>query len=145
MLASIDWLYAQIPVRFPNLKIVFSESGIGFLPMLLDRLVHIQLYREYELLQFSWTDKNLAPVDVFRRNFWFSTVWDPIAFSVIDKIGVNRVLLEVDYPHPDSIWPDVQGRCESQLAGLSQSAVDAVTYGNAAKLFNIDTDALISR
>ena len=145
MLASIDWLYAQIPVRYPNLKIVFSESGIGFLPMLLDRLVHIQMYREYELLQFSWTDKDLAPVDVFRRNFWFSTFWDPIAFSVIDKIGANRVLLEVDYPHPDSIWPNVQGRCDQQLNGLAQSTIDAVTFGNASELFAIDTKPLIGR
>lgn len=145
MLASIDWLYAQIPVRFPKLKIVYSESGIGFLPMLLDRLEHIQMYREYELLQFSWTDKELAPVDVFRRNFWFSTFWDPIAFGVIEGIGAHRVLLEVDYPHPDSIWPDVQGRCDRQLANLSKPLIDAVTHGNAADLFGIPVEKLIGR
>ena len=142
MLASIDWLYAQIPVRFPKLKIVYSESGIGFLPMLIDRLEHIQMYRDYELLKFSWTDLEMAPVDVFRRNFWFSTFWDPIAFGVIDKIGANRVLLEVDYPHPDSIWPDVQGRCDRQLAGLDKRVVDAVTYGNAAELFSIPISSI---
>lgn len=137
MLASVDWLYAQIPVRFPDLKIVFSESGIGFLPMLIDRLQHIQRYREYELIRFTWTEPDLAPVDVFRRNFWFTTYWDPIAFKVIDDIGVDRVMLEVDYPHPDSIWPDVQGRCERQLAGLRDDVVQAVTYGNAADVYGI--------
>lgn len=142
MLASVDWLYAQIPVRFPNIKIVFCESGIGFLPMLIDRLEHIQMYRDYELLEFSWTDKEHAPVDVFKRNFWFSTFWDPIAFSAIERIGFDRVMLEVDYPHPDSIWPDVQTRCALQLAGLPDHVVRAITHGNAASLYRIPTDSI---
>ena len=142
MLASVDWLYAQVPVRFPDLKIVFSESGIGFLPMLLDRLEHIQLYRDYEMIRFSWTDQDLAPVDVFRRNFWFTTYWDPIAFKMIDDIGPSRVMLEVDYPHPDSIWPDVQGRCERQLTGLPDDTVRKVTHLNAAEVYRVDVEGL---
>lgn len=143
MLASVDWLYSQIPVRFPDLKIVFSESGIGFLPMLLDRLEHIQRYREYEMIRFSWTDPDLTPVEVFRRNFYFTTYWDPIAFRVIDQIGSDRVMLEVDYPHPDSIWPDVQSRCRLQLDGLSEEAIRRVTYENAADVYGIDTGVLL--
>jgi predicted TIM-barrel fold metal-dependent hydrolase len=142
MLASVDWLYAQIPVRFPDLKIVFAESGIGFLPMLIDRLQHIELYREYEMIRFSWTDRELAPVDVFRRNFWFTTYWDPTAFKVIEDIGPERVMLEVDYPHPDSIWPDVQGRCERMLGGLAESTIRRVTHQNASEVYRIDLPEL---
>lgn len=143
MLASVDWLYAGIPLRFPELKIVFSESGVGFLPMIIDRLQHIQRYREYELIRFTWTG-DLTPVEVFRRNFWFTTYWDPIAFKVIDDIGADRVMLEVDYPHPDSIWPEVQERCRRQLSGLSDEAVRAVTYANAAEVYGIPADRLVS-
>jgi predicted TIM-barrel fold metal-dependent hydrolase len=36
--AAADWLWARIPLRFPNLDVAFSEGGIGWVPMLLDRL-----------------------------------------------------------------------------------------------------------
>src|SRR5262249_32143250 len=38
MAAATDWLFAKVPVRFAEIKIAMSEGGIGWVPMLLDRL-----------------------------------------------------------------------------------------------------------
>ena len=44
MFAAVDWLYSQIPVRFPDLKICLSEGGIGWVAGLIDRLEHVRKY-----------------------------------------------------------------------------------------------------
>ena len=51
-----------------------------------------------------------------RRNFWFSAIDDTSGFLTRDVIGVDHLLVESDYPHADSTWPDTQPRLREQLA-----------------------------
>ncbi len=44
MLAAADWLWARIPLRFPRLNVALSEGGIGWVPMLLDRLDYVMAH-----------------------------------------------------------------------------------------------------
>ena len=44
--AAVDWLFAKIPLRFPDIKICLSEGGIGWVPPLLDRLDHMRKYED---------------------------------------------------------------------------------------------------
>src|SRR5262249_20275109 len=41
LMATAEWLWARIPLRFPRLNIALSEGGIGWVPMLLDRLDYV--------------------------------------------------------------------------------------------------------
>ena len=70
------------------------------------------------------------------RNFSFCTLDNPSSFCQIDRIGVDNILWEVDYPHADSSWPDTQESVRQQLTGLSRSVVERVTWKNAAELFD---------
>jgi predicted TIM-barrel fold metal-dependent hydrolase len=134
MFAAVDWLYARVPVRFPNVKIALSEGGIGWVPGLLDRLVLSARHREY--LKEEWgSDGQMAGIDYLRRNFWYCALDDPTGFEVADHIGIEHIMIESDYPHEDSTWPDTQALFKEQLAPLSPGAVDKVTHLNAAKLF----------
>jgi predicted TIM-barrel fold metal-dependent hydrolase len=132
IVTATDWLYAKIPVRFPNLKIVLSEGGIGWLPGFLDRLDHSARYQDYT---DTWAGVQTPMTELFLNSFHFCTIEDPTSFAVLDRIGVDRVMVEVDYPHVDSTWPNVQPILATQLAGLSDETIRKVTYQNAAKLF----------
>ena len=44
-------------------------------------------------------------------------------------------MVEVDYPHADSTWPDTQRFLTERLAGLSVEEQRRVTHANAAELF----------
>ena len=39
--AAVDWVWAGIPGRYPDLKIALSEGGIGWVPMAIDRLDYV--------------------------------------------------------------------------------------------------------
>jgi predicted TIM-barrel fold metal-dependent hydrolase len=59
----------------------------------------------------------------------------PDGLEVADHIGIDHIMIESDYPHEDSTWPDTQALVKEQLAPLSPGAVDKVTHLNAAKLY----------
>jgi hypothetical protein len=50
------------------------------------------------------------------------------------RIGVDNLLLEVDYPHGDGTWPDSQPFARKLLGDLPATEVDKIMYQNAAKL-----------
>jgi predicted TIM-barrel fold metal-dependent hydrolase len=130
---AVDWLFSLVPVRFPRLKIVLAESGIGWVAALLDRLDHVARYHEcYD----EWLGTDLSPSEVLLRNFWFCTLDNPSSFCQTDRIGIENILWEVDYPHADSSWPDTQAAVRQQLAGLPRSEVERVTWKNASELLD---------
>ncbi len=134
-IATTDWLFSKVPVRFPDLKIAISEGGIGWVPALMDRIEHCFRYKEFT---GGWTDEALHPNDVLRRNFWFCALDDTAGFELIDRIGVERVMVECDYPHTDSTWPDTQLYLEKQLGYLPPPTIERLTWRNAAELYGYE-------
>ncbi|MBV8960735.1 MAG: amidohydrolase family protein, partial [Actinobacteria bacterium] len=57
------------------------------------------------------------------------------AFVLRDRIGVDKILLEADYPHCDSTWPDTQAVIEQEIGGLPADDVRKITWENASNLY----------
>src|SRR3546814_15795130 len=66
MFSAADWLFSGIPMRFPDLKIVLSEGGVGWVPSILDRLDHQHRYQDETLLRDTWPHTDVSPHEVFR-------------------------------------------------------------------------------
>ena len=66
--ACAEWLWSGYPVKYPDLKIIMSEGGIGWVAMLHDRLENIVDRSGYG----SYFPGDLRPAEVLHRNFWFS-------------------------------------------------------------------------
>jgi predicted TIM-barrel fold metal-dependent hydrolase len=133
MFAAVDWLYSMIPVRYPDLRICMSEGGIGWVAGLLDRLDHMLSYHD---MYGTWTaDIGLTPSEVLKRNFWFCAVEDPSSFGQRDRIGVENILLESDYPHCDSTWPNTQEIIHREIGQLPAGEVRRITWQNASELY----------
>ncbi len=137
MYAAVDWLYSKVPVRFPDLKICLSEGGIGWVAGLIDRLDHCFRYQLGYLP--TWRDVDLTPSEVLRRNFWFCAIDDTSGFLTRDVIGVDHLLVESDYPHADSTWPDTQPRLREQMAGIPDHEARRICWENAVELFRMPT------
>ena len=132
MFAAVDWLYSMIPVRFPELRICLSEGGIGWVAGLIDRFEHM---RRYDSMYGTFNDVGMTPAEVFRRNFWFCAIDDPSAYLQTNVIGVENIMVESDYPHADTTWPNTQDVLREQLAKLPKRAVERITWRNASELF----------
>ncbi|HZR14930.1 MAG TPA: amidohydrolase family protein [Acidimicrobiia bacterium] len=133
LVTAADWLWARIPTRFPRIKVAFSEGGISWVPMLIDRIEYV--LEHSAVGSHGWDDPDLSPTDAMRRNFWFCTIDLGSTFALRDHIGLDHICLESDYPHADSTWPETQALAERGLAPLSDDEVRKVTWQNASTLF----------
>jgi predicted TIM-barrel fold metal-dependent hydrolase len=131
--AAADWLWARVPTRYPQIRVAFSEGGIGWVPMLIDRIDYVLDHSAVG--SQGWDDPNLSPTDAMRRNFWFCTIDIPSTMALRDHIGIDHICLESDYPHADSTWPDTQLRAADGLRDFTPAEVRKVTWENASKLF----------
>jgi predicted TIM-barrel fold metal-dependent hydrolase len=133
MVAAADLLFSEIPLRFPNLKIALAEGGIGWVAMYLDRLEYMENHSG--AFGNDWPAGAPSPAEVFQRNFYFCSLDDPSTIGTRHRIGVDKIMLEVDYPHADSTWPETQKIVHDTLGSLPEDEIEAITHGNAERLF----------
>jgi predicted TIM-barrel fold metal-dependent hydrolase len=137
LMACVEWLWSGVPARYPELQIALSEGGIGWVPMLLDRLDfmldHAGRTADYE----QWVGGR-TPAQIVAENFYFCSLDDPSTLGLLERIGEDHVMLEVDYPHSDTTWPDTQEALRRGFEanpGLTTAQIRKLTCDNAARLF----------
>jgi len=136
LVTCADWLWSGVPVRFPALRICLAESGIDWVPMLVNRIDYVMDHSATGLS--SWKDRDRHPSEVLREAFWFGVIDLTSTLVLRDEIGVGHIVLESDYPHADSTWPDTAARAEAALADLPPDEVDGICWRNAARLFDFE-------
>ena len=139
LLACADWLWSGACTRFPTLAIALSEGGVGWVNMLADRVDYVLDHSASGTESSGWHD-DLRPSEVLARNFWFCTIDDPGTLDgVLERFGPDHVMIEVDYPHADSTWPDTQDLLHERLGHLSDDVAGMITHLNAERLFRWPT------
>jgi predicted TIM-barrel fold metal-dependent hydrolase len=129
----VDWIYSGVPLRFPGLKIALSEAGVSWVPMALERLG--RAFRQARGVGKGWPEGAPPPQEVVRRNFLFTSIEDPSAFRLLDIIGEDRIMVEVDYPHFDSTWPHSQDILRHELTHLENETIRKVCFENACRVY----------
>jgi predicted TIM-barrel fold metal-dependent hydrolase len=134
LVAAGEWLWSGVPLRFPDLAIAMSEGGIGWVPMLMDRADYVLSHSASGNESTAWPS-SMLPSEVLRRNFWYCSIDDPSSVGMRDIIGLEHIMVESDYPHADSSWPDTQRVFAENWGSLPDVEGRAIAGGNAARLF----------
>jgi len=120
--------------RYPKLKFVSVESGIGWIPFLLQALD----YQVEGAGPKAFSNLSMKPSEYFRRQvyscFWFERT--DLAKLVRD-VGVDNVMFETDYPHPACLHPAPLDYCADALASLDLASQRKIMGENAAKLYSV--------
>jgi predicted TIM-barrel fold metal-dependent hydrolase len=140
---TVDFLYSFIPVRYPDIKICMSEGGIGWVVGLKDRLEH-SITRNVDMRD-KWAEADVTPLECLERNFWFCALDNPSSFDQRELIGVDRILLEVDYPHADSTWPNSQQVFHTSLSRASKDEQRRIGWENASEIFRTPVPEEVQR
>ena len=82
----------------------------------------------------TWKSE-LLPSEVLGRNFYFCSIDDPSVVELRSRIGVDHIMVESDYPHADSTWPDTQAVLASTFGHLPDDELRAIAAGNAVAGF----------
>jgi len=119
--------------RYPNLRVSFGESGIGWIPYALDRM------------DFEFEDRfrdlmKLKPSEYWQRQCKATFQYDPIGPKLLNTNNLmteDTLMWGSDYPHTDGIWPESTKYIDEQFAGLTQDQIRKITCDNAAKFYNL--------
>lgn len=127
MWSTSELLFSGNLQKHPNLKILLSEGGIGWIPYILERCDFTwEKHRWYQ--DIAMDDR---PSDLFKKHFWGCFIDDQHGLNNRYDIGIDRLLLEIDYPHSDSNWPNSRKRAAETLADVPDEEVHAICELNA--------------
>ena len=148
----LDWLFSGIFNRFPNLKIALSEGSIGWIPYFLERAEQVIDKQRFWASRFDidmnasherGEERGEAKFDLdtdirqlFRDHVFGTFIEDQAGIRLLDIIGEDNVMLECDYPHSDSTWPDTTEMASKWLGHLPQDVQHKITIGNASRVYN---------
>ncbi len=123
-------IYSGILDRFKGLKFVSVESGIGWVPFLMEALD----YQREEIAETKHFEKK--PSEYFKSNFYACFWFEKQDLSdMLRRVGIDNCLFETDFPHPTSLYPI--DNLEERLSALTAEERGKVLSTNAAKLYNI--------
>ena len=128
-------IYSGLLERHPALRMVSVESGIGWIPFVLESLDH-QLN---ETAPGTMDYLSMMPSEYFRRQmyacFWFE---ERDVVTMLPRVGVDNVLFETDFPHPTCLYPDSLEHAARSLEGVDAEVRRKVLQDNAAALYRIE-------
>ncbi len=130
-----NMIYSGVPERFPDVKFVSVESGVGWLPFFLEVLDH----QMHETAPNELAELSMLPSDYFRRQFygcfWFerSTVR-----PTLEYVGAQSLMFETDFPHPTCLYPRDDHDLVKALEGIPRDDIERIMSLNAAELYRIN-------
>lgn len=130
-----DLLFSGILPRFPELKFVMAESGLGAVPFILESADYH--FSRSELRQEKAYFKEL-PSYYFGRQVSVTHWFENASQQVIESIGVDNVMFETDFPHPTSLREnEILERVRAIEEQLPEPSASKVLHDNAANIYNI--------
>jgi uncharacterized protein len=122
---------AAVFERFPNIRVVFGESGIGWIPYVIDRMdfEYQDQYRDLKL--------KMLPSEYWRRQCKATFQYDRVGTKLIEDMGVETLMWGSDYPHPDGVWPESKKYIDEQFGHLPADVTYKMTCENAGKFYGL--------
>jgi predicted TIM-barrel fold metal-dependent hydrolase len=136
-----DLILSGIPHRFPKLPLVSVESGVGWVPYLLESMdwqwVNNGVREEHP-------DYDLRPSEYFRRQIYTSFWFEEAGLAKAIELYPDNVMFETDYPHPTCQAPGPASAgthprlyAERALAGIPDALAGKVLQTTAQKIYGL--------
>jgi predicted TIM-barrel fold metal-dependent hydrolase len=148
----LDWLFSGKFEQYPRLKIALSEGSIGWIPYFLERAEQVVDKQRFWASRFDINmnashdrgeEKGGASFSLdtdvrqlFRDHVFGTFIDDQAGIRLLDIIGEDNVMLECDYPHSDSTWPDSVNLARKWLSHLPDEVQYKIAVGNAARVYD---------
>jgi len=125
----MEIIYGGVLEAHPDLTVVIAESGIGWIPYILD---HMDLEWEDQFKDLTLTMK---PSEYWKRQCRATYQSDPIGLRLLDVLGEDNVMWGSDFPHPDGVWPDSKTFIERETGHLPAHVQRKTICTNAGRLY----------
>jgi len=129
-----ELVYGGVFERFPKLKVVAVEAGIGWIPYFCHHLDDNFLRRRFR----AEVQLSRMPSEYVRKNIWATFLEDPPGIRDRHEIGVDKIMWSTDYPHTNSNWPNSQRIASYAFRDVPADERRMIVRDNAARLYGLD-------
>jgi hypothetical protein len=126
--SSEFWAYEDRQIVTTGLNAVAGKTREEFSPEPISYASHVRGEEKGE----SKFDLDTDIRRLFAEHVYGTFIEDQAGLRLLDIIGEDNVMLECDYPHSDSTWPDTVAMASKWLENLPQDTQDKITVGNAS-------------
>src|SRR4029077_2294542 len=124
-----SFIFSGVLERFPRIRLVLGESGIGWIPYIIWRMD-----AEWED-QFRDLSLRMAPSEYWKRQCWATYQTDPIGVKLLDELGADKVMWGSDFPPRDRVGPDSREYIARELGRVPAAVRRNVVCENAGKVY----------
>ena len=131
--AMTDLIFTGVFERFPELQIVWIETGVGWIPHFLECLDD-RWWRNR-----VWGDLPLSepPSTYWYRNNAATFIVDRTGVELRNRVGVENMMWSSDYPHHGNDWPYSRKTIEEMMGGIAEEERALIAGGNAARIWGL--------
>lgn len=129
-------VFSGILDRYTNLRLAVAESGVGWLPYLMERMDG--LWDE----QFGKKIIPRAPSEYFQDRIFVSYQSEPKGLKLMAQVAPRSLMFASDYPHPDGVWPNSMSVISHEFMGIDKKTFNQITFENAVRAFALK-DSLV--
>ena len=138
MSSMADWLFSGWLERLPTLKLAYSEGQIGWNPYILVRVDNV--WEENRAWGGFGENVPEPPSTYYYRQIYGCFFDDKYGLDNLEKVGVDNICFETDYPHSDSTWPHSKEVAEKLMGHLPEDVIYKLMRGNAIEMLGLDFD-----
>jgi predicted TIM-barrel fold metal-dependent hydrolase len=136
MTSLMEFLFSGVLMRYPRLKLSYSESQVGWIPYQLERADEVWK----NMTAFAGTNLTEPPSFYYYRQVYGCLFHDFYGLENLAKVGEDNAAFEVDYPHLDTNWPNTVPLFADMVKGLTDEQVYKVARGNAIRMLSLEPD-----
>jgi len=140
MMAGVDWLFSGIFDRFPNLNVMLSEGGAGWVPYVIeraDKVFHDERIQANVALGQAGMRNTRPPSELFAEHMYVCLVDEYFALRSLGDLPVDNLVWEGDFPHGDGLWPDNHEYLEKALADVPDADATKIVETNLRRLLKV--------
>jgi predicted TIM-barrel fold metal-dependent hydrolase len=127
-------IFTGVAERHPELKIALIETGIGWIPHLLEQMDD-RYWRNR-----SWGEIPISepPSFYWYRNFSATFITDRNGIENRHGVGIDNIMWSTDYPHHGNDWPHSRKSINDMMGHIPTAERHQIVAGNAVRLFGLD-------
>ena len=125
-------LFSGVLDRYPKLKWVWAEIGLGWIQYVLESCDH-----EWERRRL-WTEGIVTrPSEQFSRQIYSMFWFERAGIELRDQFSVDNLMWQTDFPHSTSTYPGTWKYADHVVGEVPQAVRKKLLFENARKLYRL--------
>jgi len=137
-LNAVQLVLSGIFDRYPELKIYWAETQMGWLPYFYEQLDDV-----YKRSRF-WMERDFGlkplkkqPSEYIREHCYWGFIYDRIGLRLRYDVGVDRIMWGNDFPHSAGDWPNSKRVIKDMFSGVPEEERQKILVNNAVEFFHL--------